>query len=206
MRRTAARLSLAAAGLAVVSLVGSASASATGPSTLSVDDKKGDAVSQQAGDDLTNLKVTTLGTTVTKKVGKKTVKSYTPKALVVTVTLAGPVDALPVALLEVDAVTSACGNLHLYYDPQHIADGNSVQCGKPGLTGTPSTFDGTAPTVAGSTVQWIVSLPAEMKVGTSVTSFEAYSFVGDPFTGTGTASLGSAGDTDVITSDAVYKL
>lgn len=205
MRRTSARLSLAAAGLAVVGLVGSASA-AVGPTVLSVDDMAGDARTAQAGDDITNLTVTTTGTTTTKKVGRKSVKTYTPKALVVTVKLAGAPDAVPFAQVEVKAVTSACGNLRLYYDPQHLGDGNSIQCGAPGLTGTPSTFDGTAPTVTGSTISWVVTLPVEMKPGTTVTSFDAFTYLGDPLTGAGTANVGPSAYTDDVTSDAVYKL
>ncbi len=213
MRLSTARLALAAAGLAVVGLVGGAQAAKTAPgaapTVLTINDATGDAQGGQASTDLTKVVYTTSGTT--KKVGKKRV--YTPTALVVTMTVAAPVSTAPVVIYEADSAIPDCGKLFLYYVPGdqfravQPASGAQVGCG--------GTDDGTlflenTPVVAGSTITWTVPLadlaPA-LKKARSLSEFHTYTGLADPVLGLlGPEYVGeSRADADVADSAETFK-
>jgi hypothetical protein len=204
------RPALLAAGVAAVALASGASA-ATGPSTFSFSDDKGDAIPTDAYD-ITSAKLTTTGVTTTKTVKRKKTTTYTPKALVVSMTLAAPPSTVPGTLYELDAETSTCGSLLLYFTPGADGSGALVGCGSEPdpATGSEATTLAVEPTVAGNTITWtlpLASLPPQVKVGTTISEFAGYSAQVDPATGVvGPYLLTSALNYDNAASDGVYKL
>lgn len=203
-----------ASGMAVFGLLGTAQganpSSSAGPKTLTVADDAGDARGAQAGTDIKQIVFTTTGKTATKKVRGKMVKSYTADTLVVTMTLAAAPTALPPVVYEVDSVSSTCGGIYLYWDPQEIASGGFVSCGSaPDATGSTSTTLDVVPVVTASTITWTMplnTLPKEMRIGSSITDIHSYVAVAEPNTGASTALLTPAGDFDDADSGAAYKI
>jgi hypothetical protein len=81
-----------------------------GPTTTpQIKDPAGDAVGARPGMDITSVLFTTAGT--------GTGKAYVPKTFLVTMTLAGPVEAGPGLTYEVDAKSDTCGDLSFTYEP-----------------------------------------------------------------------------------------
>jgi hypothetical protein len=215
MRAPTARLAVACSGLAVVGLVGAASAApqpvVSGPKTLVVTDPAGDAKSTQASTDITSLKLTTTGKTTSKKVKGKTVTTYAPDTLVVTMNLVSAPSSLPVTNFQIDAKTGDCGSMSLYYDGQNLASGGYVSCGSPAdpATGSTATYLKDGPVVSGRSIVWTMplsSLPAEMKAGSSITALHGFVSISEPFSGIGPSNASSAADVDAVDSDAVYKI
>ena len=206
MRVTRPAIVLAA--VAALSLAGSASA-ASGPNTLTFADDAGDAAVSDAYD-ITGVTYTTTGTTTTTKSKGKQTTAYTPKALVVSMTLAEPPSAVPGALYEIDAETAACGTLYLYFTPDGSGSGGLVGCGEADATGSDTTALDVEPTVAGKVVTWTLplkSLPAQMKVGSSISEIRAYSTQVDPVTGVvGPYLLTEELNYDNAATDATYKI
>jgi hypothetical protein len=208
-----ARLALASAGLAVVGLVGAASAApkpiVTGPKTLVVADPAGDERGGMASTDIASVTLTTTGKTTSKKVKGKTVTTYTPTALVVSLNLSAAPSTLPATNFEVGADTSACGSLSLYRDGGDLASGGFVGCGSPAdATGSTSTAVD-APAVVGNSVVWtmpFVTLPAEMKAGSSITGIHGYVSIAEPLSGVSTSFVTTAANVDDVASDAVYTV
>lgn len=201
------RPALAALGLAAIALASSASAAPVGPNTLTFSDPAGDAVPTDAGNDILSVTYTTTG--VTTKVGKKS--TYTPKALVVTMKLAAAPSPVPGTLYEIDAETSGCGALALYFTPGIDGSGGYVSCGSaPDATGSTSTSFSVVPEVKGTSVTWTVpisELPKEMPVGSSISGFAAFSTQTDPATGiVGPYFFTDQLNYDNATSDATYKI
>ena len=213
MHARTGRLALAASGLAVIGLVGGASATKpviSGPKTLVVVDPAGDEKGSQGSMDITSLKLTTTGKTVTQKVKGKSVTTYTPNTLVVQLALSLAPSTLPIVNFEVDGDTSDCGSLSLYYDGQNLASGGFVGCGSPAdATGSTSTSLREAPVAAGNTITWTLpfsSLPKQMKVGSSISSLHGYGNIADPVSGLSPSFFTNAANPDDVTSDAAYKI
>ena len=95
------RLALVLVPLLGVALAGTSSA-APKPAPQ-VKDAVGDAAGGQAGTDIVSVLYSTNG--------KGSGRSYVPKQLVVTMTLAGPVRSEPVLTYEVEATTTSCGDV-----------------------------------------------------------------------------------------------
>jgi hypothetical protein len=204
-------------GLSIVGVVLATTASAGGPAApnvLTFTDPAGDHVPTDDGNDILSVTYTTSGVIAPKGPGKgrgKGNQAYTPKALVVTMTLAGPPSAVPGTLYEIDAVTSGCGDLLLYFTPGVDGSGGLVDCGsEPDATGSTTTSLDVEPEVQGSTVTWTLPfsmLPKEVGVGSTISEFAAYSTQTDPATGVvGPYLLTSELNYDNASSDATYKI
>jgi hypothetical protein len=203
--------------LSIVGVALATTASAGGPAapnTLTFTDPAGDHVATDAGNDILSVTFTTTGTTGPKGPGKGRGKgnlAYTPKALVVTMKLAAPPSTVPGTLYEVDATTSGCGGLFLYFTPGAEGSDGYVDCGsEPDETGSTATFFGVVPDVQGKVITWSIPLsmmPKEAGVGSSISEFAAYSTQADPALGlVGPYLLTSALNYDNATSDATYKI
>ena len=197
---------------AAVALASGASAAPTpGPRSLTFADPAGDAVASTAYD-ITAVTATTTG--VVTKTGKGKSKGnavYTPKALVLSMTLAEAPSSTPGTLYEIDVETSACGTLMAYFTPGADGSGALVGCGsEPDETGSTATTFDVLPTVTGKTITWTLPfsmLPAEMKPGSSLSTFAAYATQADPAVGVvGPYLFTSELNFDNATSDAVYKV
>jgi hypothetical protein len=201
------RPALVLAAVVSVGIAGAATAAPAGPNLLTFSDPAGDAVPTDAGNDILSVTVTTTGTTA--KADKKS--TYTPKALVVSMKLAAPPSAVPGTLYEVDSQTSGCGGLFLYFTPGVDGSGGFVDCGSaPDATGSTATNFDVVPEVAGSVVSWtlpLAALPKEMPVGSSISSFAAFSTQTDPASGlVGPYLINDSLNYDNATSDANYKI
>lgn len=165
MRRS--RLALVLSPLLGVALATGSLAAPT--KTPQVKDAKGDAVGAQPSMDVVSVLYSTSG--------RGTGRSYVPKALNITLTLAGPVATHPGVSYEVDAMTDTCGLVTFTYSPA-TPGGNAV-----GRTGWAqwdrcmgsdgaSSVELISPTVEGSTIRWEFSLKAApVKVGTTFRDF-----------------------------------
>lgn len=212
MRSTRLRLAAVVSSLAVFGLLGTAQGAttpSTGPKTLTIADPTGDEKGGQASLDATKVLFTTTGTTTSKKVKGKTVKSYTPTALVVQLVLAAAPTALPTVVYEVDSVNSICGNMYLYFDPQLIASGGSIGCGPPDAAGFPTTNFPGNPVLSGSTITWtwpFSAMPPEFRVNSTFTDVHSYIALADPITGASPGIFTAAADFDDVDSGDVYKV
>ena len=136
-----------------------------------VKDAKGDAVGPRAGTDVVSALWSTQG--------RGSGRSYVPKTLTVTLTLAGPVETAPGTQYEVEAKTDTCGDV-LFTHTSGTPYGDLT-----GLTGWAvwgdcvgsdgeSAVELITPTVEGSTIRWEFSLKAApVKVGTTFRDFQA---------------------------------
>lgn len=207
MRLPIARLALCAAGLSLFALTAAPASAATGPTVLNATDPKGDALAGQGDMDIVGLTFMTGGTTVTKKVGGKTTKVYTPKRLIMKLTLSAPPSELPVFQAAIDATTSACGSMSLYYDGLDLASGGfTTECGSEGTDGNTFYFD--SPVVEGNSVVWtqpFTTLPKEIATG-SFTEIQGYTSINEPNTGVGTSFVTSAANVDNLVVEKAYKV
>ena len=194
---------LASAGLALSS---HAATPAAGPKTLSFSDATGDALGSSASDDITNVTFTTKGTTT--KIGKTT--KYTPKYLVVSMTLAGAPGSTPGLNYEVDANLDGCGYTNFTYTPgSQVTGGLFTECGSaPDQTGSTATLYSAPPTVTGSTITWtfgLKELSPEFKVGAAFSGISALTVQNDPVFGLIGPGLVGA-DYDTASTDSTYKI
>ena len=173
------RPALLAAGLAGVVLASGASA-ATGPTKLTFADPAGDNVSPSGASDITGVTFTTSGS------GKG--KAYTPKSLVLTLSLAKPPSSDGMVVYAIDMNLPGCGDVYVSYMPgANLLDSfNFASCGGDGSdpTGDGSSFDA-VPEVKGSSIVWTIpfkTLPAPVKRGTQLTELNAYTDFVDPAT------------------------
>ncbi len=208
MRTTTTRLALAAAGLGVLGLVGSASAGAS-PAKLSFSDPAGDALGTQKAYDITAVTLTTKG--VTTRAGKKT--TYTPKSLVVSMTIAGEFSAVSGAAYEVDVDVQGCGYANFTYTPgSSLSEGGLfTECGSPeDETGSTATLYDAPPTVSGSTVTWDLPLSAlseEFKAGALLSEITAHASQNDPVFGIlGAGAFFSEGNFDNAATDKTFRI
>jgi hypothetical protein len=203
MRGTTARLSLAAAGLAVIGLVGAASAATTapvGPKSLVVTDPAAD--SKGLPGDIAKLTYSTIGKTA--KVGKKMV--YTPSALTIAVETVSSIATDGSVQYDVEGNLAGCGNFYLYASPGSALDPLGSSCADDATV----KFDGSSYAVSGKTITFTIplrSIPGAVAGGV-VSALFAYTGSVEPATGEiGPVLIGSSPlDNDEVASDGVYKI
>lgn len=203
MRRLA-RPVLALVGVAAVVLASGAAAAPGGPATLAYKDPAGDNRSLSKASDITSVSFSTAGA------GKG--KKYTPKSLVLTLSLAAPPTSDGTTVYAIESTLAGCGDFSVSYTPgASLLDSfNFAGCGGAGgATGDGTSFDG-VPEVKGSSIVWtfsLKSLPGPVKVGSTFTDINAYTDLVDPVTGfIGTSSLIGAALYDAAPTDAAYKV
>lgn len=177
-------------------------------------DPKGD-VPAEAGLDIVGVTYATEGVTSVRKVGRKTVKTYEPTKLVVTLALAGaPLDQ-PGVKYRVEAQVSECGAMTFSYAPSLSSDVLAssqlvVGCGGAnGTTGGDSLFLDPKFTVKGSTLTWSIplkSLPKVARAGGLLYGLASSVDVAEPVLGSlGPDDVGSA-VIDTARSDADWEI
>lgn len=202
-------------GAAVALAIASAYLAAPGSAAVVVPkpqltDPAGDSIGNQASLDLISATYSTTGITTTTKVRGKTVKTYKPKNLVVTLTLNAPPSTQTGVKYQLDAQVDGCGSFGYSYTPGAATGANSLFTACP--AGANAASGGTLikpdTTFVGNSIVWTVplaALPSEVKVGSSFGTFTAAVGLAEPVTGViGTNDLGFAFDT--AKSDSVWKL
>lgn len=208
------RLAVVAAVAAVAVASGSALAAPTNKPQIV--DSPTDAIGGQPGTEIVNVLWTTTGETTVRKVRGKKVTTYTPRALVVTMNLAGAPLVQPGFAYETAAEFAGCGTVRFTYTPgtvfSQLLGPASLwyDCGEPDPT-TGDTLTLVAnPThkIGAKSITWeypIKAFPKVVKVGTPVTGFTAAVDVVEPVFGLqGTTDTGT--HLDGATSSAVWKL
>jgi hypothetical protein len=211
MRRTA-RLSLVLAGCAALGLAVPAHAGSA-PSVLTFSDPGGDSKLGPAGallgtgDDITKVTWTTTGTTTSRRVGRKVVKTYTPKNAVVTIQTAGPIDTSGHTLYNVYATADGCGQF-LY----SVAPGTQMDSSYSYCTDDDSVDGGGVTTVVkANTISFTIPLKSVtgFVANKTLTSLSAFTGTCDPIGGLfcPTALAESTPlDNDTATTDAAFKI
>lgn len=205
MRARTARLSVAVAGLAAVSLSATSFAAAkpaptAKPKSLVVTDPAGDV--KYGKGDITALAYTTSGTVVKKK--------YIAKNLVITLTAADAIDTSGTTVYEINTVLDGCSYFDLVTQPGSMV-GDYVACGDPDPTSLKSTDLSITAAVSGNKIVWTIpftELP-NLKVGAEISSLEADTGTAEPVQGIGPyllAGFGAPTTNDKLTSDASYKI
>jgi len=205
MRRSSARLALAAAGFAAAGLALPASAGVA-PAKLVVSDPADDALVGGA-DDIVKLTWTTTGTTTTKRVGRKVVTTYTPKNAVATIETAGAIDTSGTTLYNIYATSDGCGQLLYSVAPGTVLDSTYSYC-----TDDDSVDGGgITTTVAGSTITFTIPLKSVpgFQVGKKLSGLAAYTGTTDPVAGLlGPAAMAESTplDNDNVTTDSSFTI
>lgn len=155
-------------------------------------DAKGDAPAG-AGVDIVGVTYATEGETIVEKRGRKTVRTYQPTKLVVTMALAAaPMEQAGVKY-RVDATVSECGDLSFTYAPtlaQDVLSNSqmSLACGGPaGTAGGDTLFLDPKFAVKGSKLIWSVNLkalPKQARAGALLYNLRAIVDVTEPVLGT----------------------
>ncbi|HUR14260.1 MAG TPA: hypothetical protein VM097_07180 [Mycobacteriales bacterium] len=209
MRRTA-RLSLVLAGCAALGLAVPAHAGSA-PAKLVVTDATDDALSAPltaltgGADELAKMTWTSTGTTTKRKVGKKTVTTYTPKNLVVILETAGDIATDGTTQYDVEGSSDGCGDWYVYVTPGAALEAVFGSCDDDDSVD----FGSASFAVAGKTITFTIPLGSVpgLKAGKSVTGLNAYTGFVDPVTGDlGPVFLGADGATDTAPSDAAFKI
>ena len=134
-----------------------------------IQDASGDAIPPEPGLDIASVLWTTAG--------KGSGKSYSPKSLVVTMTMDGPVRMEPGTTYEVEAATSSCGDVTFTMEPgtpyesltglNGWADWGSCMVGDSGV-------ELLTVKVKGSSIIWTYGIKASpLELGTVFTDFRA---------------------------------
>jgi hypothetical protein len=207
MRRATVRLSLVAAGLAAIGLAMPASAGSA-PTKLVITDPAGDSNAdafqslEGDADDIVKLTFTTTGATTTKKVGKKVVKTYTPKVLVITLETLGNIMTSGATQYNIEGSADGCGNFYLYVAPGTAMESFSGFCADDDA----ADFAGADYKIAGKTITFTVPLGSVpgIKAGSKLDGLRAYTASVEPVTG-------ELGPWPVLVNDetdgeAVYKV
>lgn len=192
MRGTTARLSLVAAGLAVVGLVGGAHAAtpaAPKPKSLVITDPSGDAMPGTKGD-IVKVTYTTTGKTTVKKVRNKPVTTYTPDKLVLTIETADPVDTSGTTTYEIDSEVAGCDSGFDVWSTPGVdgSEGGGCTNADPAdpTSFTDEGLDG-APTVAGKTLTFTFHFNGfsgkQVKAGATISGVHAYTALVEPVVG-----------------------
>lgn len=209
--RSQARLALAAAGIAALGLALPAHAAGT-PATLVLTDPAGDQKVPVGHGDITKVTYTTAGTTTTKRVGGKTVTTYTPTKLVVTMTTADALDTTGTTEYEVDGALAGCDSFDLYFTPG-VSGSEGGGCYHAGSSPTSSTSEGVdgPPTVTGNTLTWTVPFASissrALKAGAVISGIDAFTATVEPVQGfIGPYLIDAALDNDELASDASFKV
>jgi hypothetical protein len=211
MPRRSVRLAVVVAGLSALGLALPATAG-TAPSTLVLTDASGDQLPQTSGD-ITKLTYTTSGKTVTRKVGRKVTKVYTPDTLLVTLETADPIDTSGTTTYEIDSTVAGCGEgFDVWFTPGvDASEGGGCTNADP-ADPTSFTYEGVdgPPTVSGSKMTWSFRFKAfsgQVKPGTIISEVHAYSALVEPLTGIiGPYLVDTALANDNLESDSSYKV
>jgi hypothetical protein len=177
---------LAAAAVLATPALSGAAAPAPAPQIV---DPSGDAVGSQAALDIVSVKFGTTGTTSVVKKGKKKITVYTPTKLVVTETLAAPPSTTQSVRYRIQADIDGCGSFDLFYVNAATGPDGSLFLSCPDGGADPTaggTLITTTPKIAGNVLTWdfsLKALPTEIKVGSVVSGFKAYTDVADPVLG-----------------------
>lgn len=211
----------------IAAALAAAVALAAGPATAApvpqIKDATGDAVGGQAALDIVTVQFATTGTTTVTKVRGKRVTRYTPTKLVVTQTLAAAPSTAMGTRYRVEAEIGGCGQFDIYYVNGSSGPVGNVWFDCPeGNLGESGTLLQVLPKISGATMTWefpLKMLPREVKVGSVMSEFRAYTDLGDPATGIIGTGEGAAnlllipGDptvgvavADVATGTAVWKI
>lgn len=178
-------------------------------------DPAGDALAK--GFDVVSAQLSTTGVHSVRKVGKRTVKTYTPKALVATVTLNEPPSTTPGSSVQLWVDSTVCGSseFEFVYRPGALLNtalGSSgdlyvVGCGPNGE------WLDVAAVVKGNTITWTVPLGQvvpELRAGVTFQNFRLYADVNEPLLGLlGGQDVGQAfgvGNIDYAESAVSWKL
>jgi hypothetical protein len=203
MRRTSVRLALAAAGLAAVGLAVPAGA-ASAPSKLTFTDESGDAL-VGGSDDAVKMTWTTSGTTTKKKVRGRTVTTYTPKNLVVTLETAEAIDTSGTTQYDIEGAADGCGDFYVYVAPGSALEGLIGSCGDDDAVD----FAGSSFEVKGNAIVFTVPLGTVpgIAAGKTLTALDGYTGSVDPVTGEiGAVLIGGTLANDTIATDSAYKI
>lgn len=195
--------------LVLAPLIGIALATAgqAAPTTVpQVKDALGDSTTRQAAQDIASVLWTTAGS------GKG--KAYVPKQLVVTLTMAGPIDTTtPVFTYEVEALSSACGVVTFTYEPgtpyESVTGLNGwADWGDCANTAGDGSIELLTPKIKGSTITWTFSLKAiEVKPGTTLSAFAARVDPANPVVPFPSSTFGTElGLVDAATGTGTYKV
>lgn len=184
---------------------------ASGPNTLVVPDPKGDVVGAGADYDITSTSLTTVGKTETTTTRGRKVTTYTPKNLVVTLTLAEPPSTTAGSAYGVDLELDGCGYANFSYTPGAALGDGSIftECGSPeDETGSTATLYDVPPKVKGSTITWTLSVRTPgFKPGTRVSELHGFTTFNEPVFGIlGPTAISSALAFDVVDSDKTYVI
>jgi hypothetical protein len=175
--------------------------------TPQVKDPAGDAVGAQAGTDIVSVLYTTSGT------GQG--KAYKPKELLVTMTLAGPVETTPGLTYEVQGTTNTCGDVTFTYEPgtpyEKVTGLNGWANWGSCTDDSDSNIALLTVTAEGNKLVWEFGLRATpLKVGTTFSAFEARVDPSNPVlpfpSSEQTGIVGVTGVIDVATSSTTWKV
>ena len=180
----------AALGAAAIAVAPQLATAAPAPAPQ-ITDATGDAVGAQASLDIVSVRFSTTGTTTVTTTGKgkkkRTVTTYTPTKLVITETLAAAPSTQPGTRYRVEATIDGCGQLDVYYTNGAEGPLGSVWLDCPeGALGESGTLLDVFPRISGSTLTWelpLKMLPREVRVGSVLSEFRAYTDLGDPVIG-----------------------
>ncbi len=212
MPRPSVRLALVVAGVAAFGLALPASA-ATGPKTLVLTDASGDAAPMTSGD-LTKVTYSTAGKTVTKRVGRKLTKVYTPDTLVLTIETADAIDTSGTTTYEVDSDVAGCdAGMDVWFTPG-VDGSEGGGCTNPDPSDPTSfTYEGLdgAPKVLANKMIFTFTFKGfsakQIKVGTPISGIHAYTAFVEPVTGIfGPYLIDTALANDNLTSESTYKV
>lgn len=177
-------------------------------------DAKGD-MPAEAGLDIVGVKYATEGNVTTTRVGRKTVRTYEPSKLVVTLTTAGAPLQQPGVKYRVTSQVESCGDLTFTYSAGAATSvlalsQMSLGCGGPaGTTGGDTLFLDPKFTVKGNSLIWSVplkALPKNARAGALLFNFQAGVDATDPAVGTlGPDDFGNA-LFDMARSDADWEI
>jgi hypothetical protein len=202
--------------LAAAALLAAPAFAGTAPAPAAqIVDPSGDAVGSQTAMDIVSVRFSTTGTTTVKTVGKKKITTYTPTKLVVTETLAAAPSATQSVRYRIQANIDGCGSFDLLYVNAASGPDGSLFLSCPDGGSDPTaggTLITTTPKIAGNVLEWSFSLkalPAEIKVGSVVSGFTAYTDLADPVfglvgTGDGASALLNPPTGDPTNAKAVF--
>lgn len=177
-------------------------------------DAKGDM--PVAGVDIVSVTYATQGTTSTSKVRGRTVRTYTPTHLVVTLALAdAPVDA-PGVRYKVEATVDGCGSFSVAYAPNTVYANLLgpatlfLGCGGADPVGGEGQVLFPKFAVEGSRLVWTTSLkllPKNVRAGAVFTGHNASVDIVEPVVGVqGSEETGGPALVDTAASPATWKL
>jgi hypothetical protein len=207
------RLALLAAATAVATAAGLAGAAPTTKPQLT--DATGDAKALGASYDIVSGLLTTTGKTTTKKVGKKTVSTYKPTALVAKLTLAGAPVSTTGTVYSFGMSTSACGggSFSFTYTPGALLQSGDlfiIGCGTDSGTGPAEFMSDVKAVLAGNTITWTMPLAdmgSDLPLTSTFSGFSASVDLNDPVFGLiGTGLTGGSTSIDSATGDTTWKL